>query len=141
MATKTFVYEALDSSGVLQKGKIESDSADAAANQLAEQRLVPLAVSGEGAGLQRELKLPGFGGRTSLKDLAVLSRQFASMTISGLTILRSLAILEDQAEKPKLKAALGQIRADVQGGIAAVDRDGGAPRALPAAHGQHDQGR
>ncbi len=116
MATKTFVYEALDASGTLQKGKIESESADAAANQLAEQRLVPLAVSGEGSGLQRELKLPGFGGRTSLKDLAVLSRQFASMTISGLTMLRSLAILEDQTTKPKLRAALGQIRADVQGG-------------------------
>ena len=46
----------------------------------------------------------------------MLSRQFASMTTSGLTMLRSLAILEDQTTKPKLKAALGQIRADVQGG-------------------------
>jgi type IV pilus assembly protein PilC len=38
------------------------------------------------------------------------------MTSSGLTLLRSLAILEDQTSKPKLKAALGQIRTDVQGG-------------------------
>ncbi|MDQ2836220.1 MAG: type II secretion system F family protein [Actinomycetota bacterium] len=116
MVAKTFTYEALDSSGVLQKGKIESDSAQGAASMLADQRLVPLAVKGEGTGLQKEFKIPGFGGRTSLKDLAILSRQFASMTTSGLTMLRSLAILEDQTTKPKLKAALGQIRADVQGG-------------------------
>jgi type IV pilus assembly protein PilC len=38
------------------------------------------------------------------------------MTSSGLTLLRSLAILEDQTTKPKLKAALGQVRTDVQGG-------------------------
>jgi type IV pilus assembly protein PilC len=116
MPTKTFVYEALDSTGTLQKGKIESDSAEAAATMLADQRMVPLAVKGEGSGLQKDLKIPGMGGRTTLKDLAVFSRQFASMTTSGLTMLRSLAILEDQLDKPKFKAALGQIRSDVQGG-------------------------
>ena len=117
MPTKTFSYEALDASGTLLKGKIDSESAEAAATMLTEQRLVPLSVAGTGSGLQKELSIPGFGGRTSLRDLAVLSRQFASMTSSGLTLLRSLAILEDQTVKPKLKAALGQIRADVQGGM------------------------
>ena len=46
----------------------------------------------------------------------MLSRQFASMTASGLTMLRALGILEDQTERPKLKAALTQVRADVQEG-------------------------
>src|ERR1700709_9408 len=118
MAVKTFTYEAIDSSGALQKGKIEAESAATAANMLSDQKLVPLSVAGAGSGMQKELKIPGFGGRTSLKDLAVLSRQFASMTTSGLTMLRSLAILEDQITKPKLRAALTQIRSDVQGGVA-----------------------
>ncbi|MBV9823152.1 MAG: type II secretion system F family protein, partial [Actinobacteria bacterium] len=117
MPTKTFSYEALDASGTLLKGKIDSESAEAAATMLADQRLVPLSVAGSGEGLQKELRIPGFGGRTSLKDLAVLSRQFASMTSSGLTLLRALSILEDQTVKPKLKAALTQIRGDVQGGM------------------------
>lgn len=116
MATKTFSYEAIDGAGATLKGRIEADSAEAAASALADQRLVPLAVKGEGTGLQKEFKIPGFGGRTSLKDLAILSRQFASMTTSGLTMLRALAILEDQTTKPKLKAALSQVRSDVQGG-------------------------
>jgi type IV pilus assembly protein PilC len=117
MATKTFSYEALDAAGTLLKGKIESESAEAAATSLADQRLVPLSVAGAGEGMNRELKLPGFGGRTSLKDLAVLSRQFASMTSSGLTLIRALAILEDQSVKPKLKQALGTVRMNVQGGM------------------------
>jgi len=116
MATKTFAYEALDRAGVLMKGKIESASAQTAANSLADQKLLPLSVEQTGQGLQKDIKIPGFSKRTSLKDLAILSRQFASMTSSGLTLLRSLAILEDQTSKPKLKAALGQIRTDVQGG-------------------------
>ena len=69
-----------------------------------------------GTGLSKELKIPGLGGTTALKDLAIFSRQFASMTSSGLTLLRALAILEDQIDKPKLKAAVAQVRADVQGG-------------------------
>jgi type IV pilus assembly protein PilC len=116
MALKTFAYEAMDTSGVLLKGKIESESAEKAATALSDQKLIPLSVVGSGTGMQRELKIPGFGGRTSLKDLAIFSRQFASMTTSGLTLLRALSILEDQVAKPKLKAALTQIRNEVQGG-------------------------
>jgi len=118
MPVKTFAYEALDGAGTLMKGKIDSVSAEVAANTLSDQKLTPLSIQLTGEGLQRDIKLPGIGGKTSLKDLAVLSRQFASMTSSGLTLLRSLAILEEQATKPKLGAALSQVRADVQSGIA-----------------------
>ena len=116
MGSKTYVYEALDRAGAVHKGKIESASAQSAASSLADQKLLPLSVELSGQGLQKELKIPGLGGRTSLKDLAILSRQFASMTSSGLTLLRSLAILEEQTSKPKLRLALSQIRVDVQGG-------------------------
>ena len=115
--TKTFSYEAVDSSGAIQKGSIESESADAAAAALSGQRLIPLAVGATGAGLSRELKIPGFGAkRASLRDLAILSRQFASMTSAGLTLTRSLAILQDQTQKPVLKAAVGELKSDVQAG-------------------------
>jgi type IV pilus assembly protein PilC len=115
-AIKTFTYEALDATGAIVSGKIESESADTAAKALTHQRLVPLDINGLGTGLNRDIKLPGFRGRTQLKDLAVFARQFASMTSSGLTLLRSLAILEEQTSKPKLKEAVARVRADVQGG-------------------------
>jgi type IV pilus assembly protein PilC len=116
MATTTFTYEAIDAAGAVVKGRLEADSPGGAASMLTTQRLIPLQVSGLGTGLDKNLTIPGFGGKTSLKDLAVFARQFASMTSSGLTLLRSLGILEEQTQKPKLKEAIAEIRAEVQGG-------------------------
>jgi type IV pilus assembly protein PilC len=116
MGTKTFSYEVIDATGALLKGKIEAESAEAAANSLSDQKMVPLSVQAAGQGLQKDIKIPGFGGRTTLKDLAIFARQFASMTSSGLTLLRSLGILEEQTSKAKLRTAISQVRADVQGG-------------------------
>ena len=115
-ATKTFTYEALDAAGTVRKGTIDSESADNVAVSLSGQKLIPLSVAPRGRGLNQELSLPGLSRRTSLKDLAVFSRQFASMTSSRLTLLRSLGILEQQTVKPKLKAALTQVRSEVQSG-------------------------
>jgi len=116
MTTQTFRYEAIDAVGEVQKGTIDADSADAAAVTLNSRKLTPLSVSRTGVGLQKEIKIPGIGGKTKLRDLAVMTRQFASMTSSGLSLLRTLAILEEQTEKPKLAQALGKVRADVQTG-------------------------
>jgi type IV pilus assembly protein PilC len=116
MVAKTFTYEAIDPAGAFVKGKIEADTPGGAADSLASQRFIPLQVSGLGTGLKKDLAVPGFGGKTSLKDLAVFARQFASMTSSGLTLLRSLGILEEQAVKPNLKEAIARLRTDVQGG-------------------------
>src|SRR5690349_12075244 len=116
MSMKTYSYEALDSSGSLLKGNIDADSAEAVSRTLSNQRLVPLNVELAGQGLKKEIKIPGIGGKTKLKDLAIFSRQFASMTSSGLTLMRSLAILEDQTQKPKLRAAIGKVRTEVQAG-------------------------
>jgi len=118
MPTKTFAYEALDSTGSLMKGRIDSTSAESAANTLSDQKLTPLSVELTGVGLKKDIRIPGFKSKTSLKDLAIMSRQFASMTSSGLTLLRALAILEEQTSKPKLTAAIGQVRNDVQAGMA-----------------------
>jgi type IV pilus assembly protein PilC len=114
---QTFSYEAVDSTGALRKGNIESESANAAAVALGGQKLIPLRVTVGGAGLRRDLKLPTLGKkRTSLKDLAIFSRQFASMTSSGLTLTRSLGILQQQTERPGLKAAVADLQSQVQSG-------------------------
>lgn len=116
MSTQTFHYEALDAEGAVQKGTIDADSADAAALSLNGRRLTPLSVTLSGQGLQKEINIPGFKRRTKPRDLAVLTRQFASMTASGLTLLRTLAILQQQAPKPDLKLALTAVHEDVKEG-------------------------
>ncbi len=115
-AIRTYSYEALDNAGTIQKGQLEAQSVETVVRMLSDQRLMPLKVDATGVGLNRELRLPGIGGRTTLSDLAVLTPQFASMTAAGLTLLRTLAILEEQTAKPHLRAAIGQVRADVERG-------------------------
>ena len=112
----TYTYEAIDQHGAMVKGKVDAESPEAAGRAIASQGLTPLEIAGAGTGLNKEISIPGFGGKTKLRDLAVFARQFASMTSSGLTLLRSLGILEEQTEKPKFKEAIAKIRSDVQGG-------------------------
>jgi hypothetical protein len=66
--------------------------------------------------LQRELKIPFFSDRVKLKDVAVFSRQFATMINSGLSLLRSLNILAEQTESKPLAEIVNQVRLDVEKG-------------------------
>jgi type IV pilus assembly protein PilC len=115
--TKTFEYEAIDPKGKRSKGKVDASTEAAAAASLRQQGVLPLSISESGTGLNREIKIPGLGNRTTLKDLAIFSRQFATMTSSGLSLLRSLSILEEQTVKPSLRAAVRDVRRDIEGGM------------------------
>ena len=116
-ATKTFHYNSIDASGRKMKGTLEAVNETAASHLLRQRAEVPLELTQSGHGLNMDLKIPGLGNKTKLKDLAVFSRQFATMTSSGMSLLRSLAILEEQTSSPPLKRAVGEIRTDVAGGV------------------------
>jgi type IV pilus assembly protein PilC len=115
--TKEFTYETVGAGGKREKGKIEASNETAAAVQLRAQGLVPLSISETSSVLQKDLKIPGLSGRTTLKDLSVFSRQFATMSAAGMSLLRALAVLEDQTEKSSLKKAIAEVRLDVEGGM------------------------
>ena len=127
--TKTFEYQTFDAAGKRTKGKVDASNEAAAAQILRGQGLTPVAINETGNTLmKKELTVPGFGGRVTLKDLAVFTRQFATMTASGMSLLRSLAVLEEQAVKPKLQKAVNEVRLDIEGGTA-----------LSVALGKHDK--
>jgi type IV pilus assembly protein PilC len=109
-STKTFTYHAIDAAGKKAKGTIEAPNEAAATHMLKQRGEVPLGLVEAGQGLQRELKIPGLGNRVKLKDLAVFARQFATMTASGMSLLRSLSILEEQTSAPPLKKAILNLR-------------------------------
>ncbi|HEX3336783.1 MAG TPA: type II secretion system F family protein, partial [Jatrophihabitans sp.] len=115
--TRSFDYEALDANGKRTKGKVDATTDGAAASALRQQGLTPLLLTEAGKGLNKDLQIPGLGGgKVGLKDLAIFTRQFATMASSGLSLLRSLAILEEQATKPKLATAIRDVRRDIEGG-------------------------
>jgi type IV pilus assembly protein PilC len=115
-ATATYSYQVRDRAGKIVTGTIEADSPTAVATKLRSMGYAPVAISESGAGMKREISIPGFGGRVKLKDLAVFSRQFATMINSGLSLLRALTILSEQTENKKLAEVLAEVRGDVETG-------------------------
>jgi type IV pilus assembly protein PilC len=127
-ATKTFHYNSIDAQGRKLKGTVEAANETAATQMLRSRGEVPLELNQAGHGMNRDIKIAGLGNRTKLKDLAVFARQFATMTASGMSLLRSLAILEEQTSAVSLKKATSEMRSDVAGGVS-----------LSAAMGKHDK--
>ena len=118
MATAlTFRYRARDAGGQAREGTVEGADTRAVAARLHEMGMTPLAIEEQStSGLKREITLPGRGKKVKLKDLAIFSRQFATMIASGLTLLRSLNILAEQSDNSKLAEIIGKVAATVEGG-------------------------
>jgi type IV pilus assembly protein PilC len=110
----TYTYRVRDQRGSLVTGEMLADSPGLVINRLREMNLVPLEIKAKRAGMKREITLRP--GQVKLKDLAVFSRQFATMVNSGLPLLRTLGILEEQTENSQLKKVLSEIRLDVERG-------------------------
>ena len=117
-AQRTFEYSARDRAGNLVKGTVEALDQGAVAGRLSGQGLTPVAIaeSKAGRGMQMEINLPG-SNRVKLKDLALMSRQFATMVSSGLSLLKALSILSEQTESKRLAEVLGEVRSEVETGV------------------------
>lgn len=125
MATtaRTYAYSARDGQGKLVKGKLDASSESEVIARLRAMSVSPVSIneSSGGTGLQKEIEIPGLTKRVKLKDLAVASRQLATMLASGLSLLRALTILSEQTENEKLREVLGKVRGDVEAGSSLSD--------------------
>ena len=116
MATAQYTYKVRDASGKFVEGKVEAASEAAVADKLRAMGYVPLEVKQANVGMQKEISL-GRKKRVKLKDLAVFSRQFATMIDAGLTMLRGLTILAEQSDNPELRRILRGVKQDVEAGM------------------------
>jgi len=114
----SFAYQAVDSAGKRTQGLVEAPDQLAASKQLRVKGLtvVKLKEGGKVSKGNAEIKIPGLGSGVKTKDLTLFSRQFATMIGSGLTILRSLMILEEQVDSKKLKSVIMEIATDIEAG-------------------------
>ena len=100
--------------GRLVESKITATSEADAIARVRATGMTPIAVEVTNKGLNRSIQLTK--PRVKLKDLAIFSRQFATMLSSGLPILRCLRILSDQSTNPALQDLLRTITNDVERG-------------------------
>jgi type IV pilus assembly protein PilC len=132
MAT-TYAYQVRDRAGKIKSGQLEADNQAAVASKLKQMGYAPISISeSKGGGIKKEIKIPGFAAKkVKLKDLAVFSRQFATMINSGLSLLRALNILTEQTENPELARVLSEVRNDVETGNALSASMAKHPRVFP----------
>src|SRR4051812_35508515 len=124
----TYTYKVRDRQGQLLEGSLEADSSQLVVSRLRQMGYTPIAIDHkDDAGFQKELKMP-FGGKPKLKDIAIFSRQFATMINSGLSLLRSLYILADQTENKQLATVVDQVRQDLERGASLSQALGRHPK-------------
>jgi type IV pilus assembly protein PilC len=122
-STVAFAYKGRDAAGKVVKGRLDAASESAAMTRMRSMGLSPISVAEAptGTGLSMEIRLPGPSKAIGLKDLAIMSRQMATMTSAGLSLLRTLSILSEQTESKPLAKVLTSIRNDVETGISLSD--------------------
>src|SRR4051794_17218947 len=132
MATATYEYKVRDKSGSMKTGKLEADSPTQVAAKLKQMGYAPVSITQANTGMQKEIKIPGFGKpKIKLKDLAIFSRQFATMVNSGLSLLRALTILTEQTENKELARVIGEVRNDIETGNSLSSAMAKHPDAFP----------
>jgi general secretion pathway protein F len=123
-------YEALNADGAPASGVIESDSARQARALLRGRGLLPVAVEPlTGAELKRSFSLERRRAGFSRFQLALLTRQFATLLAAGLTVERALVALGEQAQSLDERSRLAAVRSEVLAGhgLAAAFSQAGFP--------------
>jgi type IV pilus assembly protein PilC len=123
MATLAYAYTGRDATGKIVKGRLDGSSETAVATRMRTMGLSPVTIveSADGTGLSKEIHIPGFSKGVGLKDLAIMSRQMATMIGAGLTLLRTLTILSQQTASKPLTKVLVAVTRDVESGTSLSD--------------------
>lgn len=129
-----YEYVVLDAGGKQRKGLLEGDSPRHVRQQLREKGLVPLSVEPT---VNKEGLKPVGGGFTvsrsglSATDLALITRQMATLIAAGLPLEETLKALSRQSESPKVKGIMLAVRSRVVEGHSLAQAFSEFPRAFP----------
>ena len=125
----TYRFEAAHETGTLEKGEIDADSVRAARSQLRARGLVPISVEAQSQGESKS----GAGARYRMgeAELALATRQLASLLTAGLQIDVALATLVEQAEDERQRDIFRAVRADVLAGHRFAEALERHPRVFP----------
>ena len=114
----TYVFKAMDLAGTKAGGEVEAESKQAVSDQLKQSGLIVLDIADKHSSRQLEL---AFLKRVKARDLAIFARQLSTMISAGMSILRSLYVLEEQTESKFLKETIVAVRKDVEAGLSLSD--------------------
>lgn len=113
--TTTFAFRAMDLAGTATSGEVEAESKSQVSEQLRQRGLIVLDVTEKSNPFKLEDVMRRWKG-VDMRELAVLSRQFATLVASGMPMLRTLHTLEQQTKDEEISESVAGLRADVEAG-------------------------
>jgi type IV pilus assembly protein PilC len=139
----TYAYVAMNSSGQEVKEELDADSSEQAIAKIRSKGYFPTKVKekaakksarkkkgGETESMTPKRKMPISIGGVPRKQLVAFTRQLSTLQDAGLPILRSLQILEQQQKPGLLKAIIGGVAEEVEGGGTLSDAMANYPKAF-----------
>ncbi len=114
-----FAWEGKTRAGGTVTGELDAPNEAFVLAQLRRQQISPVKVKQKAKDLG--IKLPGFGKKVSQKELAIFTRQFATMIDAGLPLVQCLDILGQQQENETFKAVVLKVKEDVESGSTFAD--------------------
>ena len=116
----TYAFRAVDVAGIPSRGEMDADTKGQVTELLRERGLIVLDVDEKNEAFRFEQIFDRFRS-IKARDMAIFSRQFATLIDSGMPMLRSLHTLEDQTEDERLRDAITGLRQDVEAGSSLAD--------------------
>ena len=126
-----FEYTALDPAGKERKGILEGDTPRHIRQLLREQQLLPVVVSEVAQKEARRQRSFSLRRRVSAADLALFTRQLATLVRAGLPLEESLLAVSQQTEKPRIQSIVLGVRAKVMEGHTLASGFSEFPRVFP----------
>lgn len=128
-----FSYAALDPGGKERKGLVEADSSRQARQLLREQGLTPLRVD---TAVQERSRSTGrsvfsAGSGFKVRELALVTRQLATLLQSSMPLEEALAAVSQQTETPRVRSIISAVRSKVMEGHSLANSMADFPRAFP----------
>jgi type IV pilus assembly protein PilC len=114
----TFVWKGRTLGGEMQAGELDAGKQEEAIELLRKRKILVTSLKPKGGGFQ----LPKFGGSgVGTKDLAIFTRQFATMISAGLPLVQCLDILAKQSSKPSFGRVIAEVTREVEAGSTLSD--------------------
>ncbi len=114
----TFEYKVRDQAGKVIEGSLDGDSVGLVVRRLREQGYLPISVkprTKRELALKADIAIPGLD-RIKGAEIAMATRQLASMVQSGLPLVRALTVMTSQIENKKLAKVFEEVRLDAESG-------------------------
>jgi len=118
-----YSYKALDAKGKEVTGIIDADTVKGAKAKIRRENRFPTSVEEvteaqriKGKGLSMEIDLSNLRKKVNVQDLAIMTRQFATLVGAGIPVVGALTSLSKQTESPVLQRAVTQVREKVNEG-------------------------